>query len=143
MGRAVSRRRPKTTSSPSHYRPYPRTWQASGKRKTTLRIMSAVPPFEDVPVARIFFLRVGKELRIRTMKGAEALLKMLGLMRERQRFVGAADRKSFLDLFGDFVRSAEIWDLELSPDLHDLDELAAFVKGRSKHRRDETLRPGH
>ncbi len=90
-------------------------------------------PFEDVPVARIFFLRVGKELRIRTMKGAEALLKMLGLMRERQRFVGAADRKSFLDFFGDFLRSAEIWDLELSPDLHDLDELAAFVKGRSQH----------
>ena len=53
-------------------------------------------PFEDVPVGRVFFLRAGKVLCIRPMKGTEALLKMLGIMRERQRFMGAHDRKSFL-----------------------------------------------
>lgn len=84
-------------------------------------------PFEDVPVGRIFFLRVGEEFSIGRMKGAEALLRMLGMMRERQRFVGTKDRARFLDFFVDFLQSAEVWDVVLSPDLSDLDELTEFV----------------
>jgi len=94
-------------------------------------------PFEEVPVGRVFFVHVGEQLSMRRMKGNEALLKLIEMMRERQRFVGARDRGDFLDYFGDFLESTEVWDLTLSPDLNELDELAKFVKGGGSTRLDE------
>jgi len=91
-------------------------------------------PFEDVPVGRIFFSSVGKDLVFEKMNGAEALTKMLSMTRERLRFSGAQDRKRFLDFFGDFLGSTEIWNLTLSEDLNDLDTLVAFVKEGEEHR---------
>lgn len=96
-------------------------------------------PFEEVPVGRVFFIHVGEQLSMRRMKGNEALLKLIEMMRERQRFVGARDRGDFLDYFGDFLESTEVWDLTLSPDLNHLDELTEFVKGEGNTRLDKEI----
>jgi len=96
-------------------------------------------PFEDVPVGRIFFSSVGRTLVFEKMNGAEALAKILNMTRERLRFSGARDRKRFLDFVGDFLGSAEIWNLTLSEDLNDLDQLVAFVKDGKEYSPGETV----
>lgn len=84
-------------------------------------------PYRDYPAARIFFNHVGDRFRITRLSKREALV---GLLRETtawHRFVDAQDHRQHLSYLRACVEALPAFRLELSPELAELEKLAAFL----------------
>lgn len=78
-------------------------------------------PFRDRRVDRIFFPRVGEGYRLVPVSRTQSALRLLAGCSDRQRFVGLQDRLEYLDYLTALTEQAPSFDLELSPDLRDLE----------------------
>lgn len=87
-------------------------------------------PYRDVGAGKLFFSRVGRRFSIEPVGRARALVRLLDGIRDRHRFDGLEDMAGFLDFFADLVEGVECFDLTLSHDLDDLDQLVSFLDGR-------------
>jgi hypothetical protein len=98
------------------------------KKEVLAREVFASEPYTDHVPDRLFFSRVGTRFAITPLPRQAALLRLMRAAGKLQRFVDADDYGSFLDMLSGFTRTVDAYDLELSPDLRDLDALAAFVQ---------------
>lgn len=89
----------------------------------------ACRPYVDHEFHSIFFNHVGETFRIREMPRQEAMLGLFYMTRSFFRASGTADYDRYLDYFAALVRGRSCYDLELSPDLTDLAQLARFLEG--------------
>jgi hypothetical protein len=85
-------------------------------------------PYCDYRADRLFFVQAGTSLRITPLPRRIALLKLMGAAGRLQRFVDAIDRVRFLGMLSDFVETVVPYDLGLSEDLSDLDQLVEFLQ---------------
>lgn len=92
-------------------------------------------PYVDVPFHRIFFNRVGEAFRLETISGRDAMLRLLFMTRSFFRFSDAGDLDRYLAYFADLVAGRECFDLELAPDLRELDRLVEFLEERDANAR--------
>ncbi len=86
-------------------------------------------PFEDFPFRRIFFNRIGERFAITPVSAREAVLRLFHMTRSFYRHNDPGDLDAYLEFFGDLVAGREHYALELSPDLRDLEQLVAFLRG--------------
>lgn len=102
-----------------------------GVLKKQIEMTAHLPcaPFEDAPIRRIFFPRVGEVLRARPLGGGEAFRRVLASIRDRHYLGGLEDAREMLGFFAGLLDSAELHELELSPDLDDLGRAHELVFG--------------
>ena len=81
-------------------------------------------PYQDFPAHALHFPWVGSRLALHPLKPQAALLRLLKYTSHMQRFAGPADQDRFLDFLNGFVATVATHEVELSPDLGDLDRLA-------------------
>ena len=84
--------------------------------------------FRDYAMQNVFFPRIGREFSIRPMAEAAAALKLLTGNKHGLRFMGRTDYDHFLEFFTGMVAGKRIFDLELSPDPRDLNQLVEFLR---------------
>jgi hypothetical protein len=80
-------------------------------------------PYEDFHAHALHFPRVGSRLALHPLKPQEALLRLLKYTSHMQRFASPADQARFLDFLNGFVATVTTHEVELSPDLGELDQL--------------------
>jgi hypothetical protein len=88
-------------------------------------------PYLETEVRNLFFPRVGERFEIRTLAKEEAAARLLEPLLERHRFVDDAEQAAFLDLFARLVESCDTWEVDLSPDLAEIDRLLEFLAARA------------
>ena len=81
-------------------------------------------PFRDFTAHRLVFPMVTGRFDLRRLKARPALLRVMGYNAHFQRFAGAKDQGGFLDFLAGFIETVTCWELSLSHDLTDLDQLA-------------------
>lgn len=81
-------------------------------------------PYQDFRAHALHFPRVGSRLALHSLKPQAALLRLLKYTSHMQRFAGPTDQDRFLDFLNGFVATVATHDVELSPDLADLEGLA-------------------
>ena len=80
--------------------------------------------YEDFPAHALHFPRVGSRFALDPLKPQAALLRLMKYTSHLQRFASPADQGGFLDFLNGFVATVATHEVELSPDLGDLDRLA-------------------
>jgi hypothetical protein len=85
-------------------------------------------PYHDYRADRLFFAQAGTSFSITPLPRRVALLKLMGAAGKLQRFVDAIDRVRFLGMLSDFIETVAPYDLVLSEDLSDLDQLVEFLQ---------------
>ena len=111
------------------------------KRRLAGSALVECRPYRETEVRGLFFPRVDGRFGVRPLAGEEALARLLEPLVERHRFVDGADRAAFIERFAALVERCETWDLSLSPDLSDLDRLAAFLSARAREAHAPTPAP--
>jgi hypothetical protein len=106
----------------------PRDFAGLLKKELPARDVFDSQPYIDHRPARVFFSRVGTKFAIVPLPRRAALLRLIRAAGKLQRFVDADDYGSFLDMLSDFTRAVVAYDLELSPDLRELDRLVEFLQ---------------
>ncbi|HSE53896.1 MAG TPA: hypothetical protein VLB00_17030 [Gemmatimonadales bacterium] len=81
-------------------------------------------PYQDFAAHALHFPRVGSRLALRPLRPQVALLRLLQYTSHMQRFASPADQDRFLDFLNGFVETVRTHEIELSPELGDLDHLA-------------------
>lgn len=81
-------------------------------------------PHAELPPRRLFFSRVGRGFEVTPISKRNAASRIINELAQRHTFADASDRLALLALVGDLVAEVETADLELSPDLRELDRLA-------------------
>ena len=81
-------------------------------------------PYQDFAAHALHFPRVGSRLALRPLKPQAALLRLLQYTSHMQRFASPADQDRFLDFLNGFVGTVRTHEIELSPELGDLEHLA-------------------
>jgi hypothetical protein len=84
-------------------------------------------PYEDCPAHALHFPRVGSRFALQPLKPQVALLRLMKYTSHFQRFASGADQARFLDFLTGFVGTVATYDVELSPDLGDLERLAGIL----------------
>jgi hypothetical protein len=84
-------------------------------------------PYRDYPAERIFFNHVGARFRITKLSKGEALINLLRETQAWHRFAGAEDHRRHLRFLRACVEALPAFRLELSPDLGEMEKLAAFL----------------
>ena len=79
--------------------------------------------YEDFSAHALHFPRVGGRFALDSLKPQAALLRLLKYTSHLQRFASAADQDGFLDFLRGFVATVATHEVELSPDLGELDHL--------------------
>jgi len=98
------------------------------KKEVQLKRFVKAEPFMDHPVDLIFFPTVNDAFSIQSKSSMTAVLYSLDRLRHGHRFYDAADYESFIDYLSRFYNSASVYDLKLSPDLRDIDQLLEFIQ---------------
>lgn len=98
------------------------------KKEVPAREVFDSQPYTDYRPDLVFFPRVGETFAITPLSRQAALLKLMRAAGKLQRFVDPTDTGSFLEMLSDFVQTTLVYDLELSPDLHELDRLVEFLQ---------------
>jgi hypothetical protein len=98
------------------------------KKEMPARALFSSEPYTDERADLLFFARSGSSFAITPLSRQAALLKLMAAAGKLQRFVDFADRRRFLDLLSDFVRTVTAYDLELGRDLCELDRLVRFLE---------------
>ena len=86
-------------------------------------------PYVDFGIDSIFFNHVGERFEARPISRQDAMLRLLYMTRSFFRYSGTADLEAYLDFFAQLVERPDCFDLELSPDLADLDGLVHRLDG--------------
>ena len=81
-------------------------------------------PYEDFPAHRLHFPRVGSKFALHPLAPQAALLRLMKSTSHFQRFASGSDQARFLDFLAGFIGTVGADEVELSPDLGDLDRLA-------------------
>jgi hypothetical protein len=84
-------------------------------------------PHRDYPVDRVLFLSASDRFEVREFSRHEAVPAFISTLRTALRFNGARDFRSYLDYVSDFMRQANVWHVQLSPDLRALDRLVSLL----------------
>jgi hypothetical protein len=82
----------------------------------------AAPGVDEVP-NELMFCCVGDRFELRPLARSEAVRRVAGSVLPHHRFAGAEDQADFLGLVTTFVQSVDVFELQLSPNLADLDRL--------------------
>jgi hypothetical protein len=85
--------------------------------------VTSIPHTELAP-RRLFFSKVGRKFTVTPISGREAASRIINELARRHTFADASDRLALLRLAGDLIAEVETAELELSPDLRHLDQLA-------------------
>ena len=85
-------------------------------------------PYTDYRPDFVFFSRVGRKFAITPLPRQAAVLRLMRAAGKLQRFVDPGDAGSFVDMLLDFAQTVRSFDLELSPDLQQLDRLVDFLQ---------------
>ena len=80
-------------------------------------------PYEDFQARALHFPRVGSRFALHPLKPQAALLLLMKYTSHLQRFTNGADQARFLDLIAGFIGTVATYQVELSPDLGDLERL--------------------
>jgi hypothetical protein len=102
--------------------------QHDGKRELQVDRFFKSAPYRDVQFHRIFFNRVGEQLRLTPIPRQDATLRLIYMTRSFFRATAKDDLDQYLDYFSQLVEGRELFDLELSPDLTRLDELVELLR---------------
>jgi hypothetical protein len=86
-------------------------------------------PFRDYTAHAVYFPRLGTRFHLRRMSRHEGMATLLRHWRSALRFREAVQFKRCLDFFAAFAAQVESFELELSPRLADLDQLADSLTG--------------
>lgn len=81
-------------------------------------------PYEDFAAHGLHFPRVGSRFALRPLKPQAALLRLMKYTSHFQRFGSGPDQDRFFDFLTGFIGTVPAYEVELSPDLGDLDQLA-------------------
>lgn len=85
-------------------------------------------PFRDYPLRDLFFPRVGREFSIRPIPEVTATLRLIAGNKHGLRFTDRQDYDAVLDFFSGMVKGKRTFELELSPDPADLNQLVTFLR---------------
>lgn len=103
---------------------YAGTW----KKEVRLDSLASAIPHSDRTARRLYFPRVGRRLAIAPVGRRAALLRVLDSIALAHGFAGAADRMELVQMVTDFVMPIDCFDLELSPDLDELDRVIESLR---------------
>jgi hypothetical protein len=106
----------------------PRDFAGTLKKELPARDVFDSQPYTDHSVDHVFFSRVGRRFAITPLPRQAALLRLMRAAGKLQRFVDAGDCGSFLDLLSEFAQTVVAYELQLSPDLRELDRLVQFLQ---------------
>lgn len=84
--------------------------------------------FRDFPINDIFFTHIGKNFGIAPVSPSEAVLRLIKGTRPFFRFNRAQDYADYLGYFSELAGRTSLYDLTLTRDLNDLNELVAFLR---------------
>jgi hypothetical protein len=98
-----------------------------GLQKKEMRVADrfAALPHVDRPLERLFFVRVGHDLRMQPLSQRATVVRLLETIRDDHRFGEGQDSSDILHYLSNLARAVPAFDLELSPRLADL---SAFVE---------------
>jgi len=99
------------------------------KKEVPLARLVPAIPYCDRVVSRLYFPRVGDRFGVTPVGRREALVRILDAVSPAHGFAGPADRIELLRLVSDLVAPVECFDLELSPDLADLERVVERLSG--------------
>lgn len=85
-------------------------------------------PYRDVPLQRIFFPHVGTRWQLLPLSARHLTARLLETTNKSHRFADKEDYAQHLDYFSALARSVQGYELELTPDLTELDKLVAFLE---------------
>lgn len=106
----------------------PQDFAGTLKKEVRLDALVDAIPYQDRQAARLYFPRVARRFGVRPVARRDAVVRLLDAVAAAHRFAGPLDRWDLLRLVTDFVSDLECVDLELSPDLADLDRLVDLVQ---------------
>jgi hypothetical protein len=106
----------------------PRDFAGTPKKEIRMGDYFSSRPYEDFPAHRLFFPRVGAGFAVTPLKPQQALLRLMKLTAQFQRFAGGPDQARFLELLGGFIGTVQSFEVELSPDLDQLGRLASALR---------------
>lgn len=84
-------------------------------------------PYQDVPLRRVFFPRVGSHWQLNSIPTQKLTARLLETTRKSHRLANKEDYARHLNYFSALARAVEGFDLELSPDLNELERLDALL----------------
>lgn len=87
----------------------------------------AIQPYHDVPLKRIFFPHVGARWQLHPLSPGSLTARLLDNTRASHRFANKEDYARHLRFFSQLAHQVEAFEVELSPDLNELANLAAFL----------------
>lgn len=90
-------------------------------------------PYVDETVNLIFFPSVKDKFSIKRIEKSFALLYFLERIQPRNRFADNNDAVKLMSFLGDFIETVDIYSLELSENINDLEQLVDFIESRRKH----------
>jgi hypothetical protein len=105
----------------------PKDFAGTPKKEIRMGDYFSSRPYQDFPAHRLFFPRVGADFAITPLKPQQALLRLMKLTAQFQRFAGGPDQARFLELLSGFIGTVQSYEVELSPDLENLGRLAAAL----------------
>jgi hypothetical protein len=122
-----------TEHTERHFFPEPltvpaRDFAGTMKKEVMMRDFFRSEPFRDFPAHRLVFPRVTGQFGLRPLKAQAALLRLMAFNGHFQRFEGARDQAAFLDFLAGFIASVSCWELTLSDDLTNLDQLPGRLR---------------
>jgi len=106
----------------------PRDFAGTLKKEVPAREVFHSQPYTDHRPDLVFFTRVGTSFAITPLPRQATVLRLMRAAGQLQRFADPGDSSSFLDMLSDFARGVDAYDLQLSPDLRELDRLVQFLK---------------
>ena len=98
------------------------------KKEVPARQVFDSQPYTDHRPDLVFFTRVGTAFSITPLPRQAAVLRLMRAAGKLQRFVNPLDSGAFLDMLLDFSQTVRPYELELSPDLQELDHLVQFLQ---------------
>lgn len=103
-----------------------------GVAKKEVALGDHVPasPGVDEVLSELVFCHVGDRFEIRPLARREAVRRVVQSVQSLHRFAGPEDQADFFGLVAAFVQSVDVFELQLSPDLAELDRLIDHL-GRS------------
>ncbi len=99
--------------------------------KPKKQIMTAerfsIEPYVDHALDRMFFPRVGESFSVMRVTPSRVVMRLMNSLVLYNRFAGAGDHKQTLDYLADVAARINAYELTLSPDFSDLEQLQAFL----------------
>lgn len=102
------------------------------KREILLERFVRSDPYREHALDRIVFPAVGQRFRATALRKSAALVRLIDATRGSHRFSGAADQSAYLDYLAGLVEGVATFEVELSPDLSELDALVDWMRPNAR-----------